>query len=139
LINPWTNAALGSLCVETRVFWGYQNEVDARGLTMRSLLAAMIIGLAGLAAAPASATNNQVLVQFCENFLDRYESMQAQHRDLRQSGHRVYLARYHYYQHLRRKARQTARFCQHFLASQPPHVSPSSNSHSYSYIVVRNR
>jgi hypothetical protein len=95
----------------------------------------MLVGTTSFSA-PAYATE-EFLVGFCERFLDRYETVLASYSSDRADGHRVHLARYHYYQHLRRKLRRTAEFCEHLIDSQPPVASPSSQTHRYSYIQVR--
>jgi hypothetical protein len=103
---------------------------------MRRLIAAALISMAGLVAAPANATTGS-LVTFCTGFLDRYEAAMDAQRDQRLASHRVSLARFHYYQHLRRKARRTAEFCECFLANIPGGNSPVSQACGFPHILVR--
>jgi hypothetical protein len=83
--------------------------------------------------APAHATD-EFLVNFCERFLDRYETVLASYSDDREAGDRIHLARYHYYQHLRRKLRRTAQFCEHFLDDYYDSHSPAYQTHRVVYI-----
>jgi len=133
----WTIDTVWPFFVEKQHMTRYRGGCDRnRGLSMRRVIAAAMLLGATSFSAPAYATTDY-LVNFCERFLDRYETVLASYSSDRADGHRVHLARYHYFQHLRRKLRRTAEFCEHLIDSQPPVASPAYQSHTYSYIAVR--
>jgi len=133
----WTIDTVWPFFVEKQHMTRYRGVCDRnRGLSMRRVIAAAMLLGATSFSAPAYATD-QYLVRFCEGFLDRYETVLASYRIDRDAGHRVHLARYHYFQHLRRKLRRTAQFCEHLVDSHQPPVSPAAQTHTYSYIAVR--
>lgn len=83
----------------------------------------MLFG-ATMVSAPAHATTD-VLVRFCQGFLDQYDTVLARYEVDRAAGHQIHLARYHYYLHMRRKLQATAEFCVQFLDDRAPPVSRS--------------